>query len=457
MGNLHEVAPGSANRQYSAGGKLVRRGDVEYTYDNEGRLTRKHTVTASGASSAWTYEWNGRGLLSAVNTPTGSRVQFEYDPFARRIEKSVVSREGVRDRTRFVYDVDSLLHEIRDRLAEDGERIVEERTYTFEPGGLAAIAHQDTTLHGNQRVVSPRVYYVNGGGAFAERLLSGEGHVISRAPHGVWGDVGVEGIGTPLRFAGQYADEETGLAYNRNRYYEAESGRYISRDPIGLEGGLRIFGYAGNRPSALIDPEGLVAVIATTTSNDGVPDPPPQSSGGMAGDLHPVVAAALPPTAGGIYPSYVTGNDSSGKPNVKPGRPPEMCAEPRALSERMRAYETANGLQPNSLKPDTEADRAHIQKALGGMKGISAREEGENGKPRAPCSNCSQLLANLGQTYNVPMNGRVADGGGPGIPADDPANFTPPNTNWAKAQNQAMSGINPGQSTNPMYVPETGY
>jgi RHS repeat-associated protein len=265
VGNLHEVAPGSANRQYSAGGKLVRRGDVEYTYDNEGRLTRQHTVTASGASSAWTYEWNGRGLLSAVNTPTGSRVQFEYDPFARRIEKSVVSREGVRDRTRFVYDVDSLLHEIRDRLAEDGERIVEERTYTFEPGGLAAIAHQDITLHGNQRVVSPRVYYVNGGGAFAERLLSGEGHVISRAPHGVWGDVGVEGIGTPLRFAGQYADEETGLAYNRNRYYEAESGRYISRDPIGLEGGLRIFGYAGNRPSALIDPEGLVAVISTTT------------------------------------------------------------------------------------------------------------------------------------------------------------------------------------------------
>ncbi|MBC8955025.1 RHS family protein [Xenorhabdus sp. PB62.4] len=59
-----------------------------------------------------------------------------------------------------------------------------------------------------------------------------------------------------LRFLGQYEDEESGLYYNRFRYYSPETGQYLSPDPIGLMGGLNPYGYVHN-PSNWVDPYGL--------------------------------------------------------------------------------------------------------------------------------------------------------------------------------------------------------
>ncbi|WP_275382252.1 RHS repeat domain-containing protein, partial [Xenorhabdus bovienii] len=63
-------------------------------------------------------------------------------------------------------------------------------------------------------------------------------------------------VGCPFRFCGQYEDEESGLYYNRFRYYNPQTGQYISADPIGLLGGLNPYGYVHN-PSRFIDPFGL--------------------------------------------------------------------------------------------------------------------------------------------------------------------------------------------------------
>jgi RHS repeat-associated protein len=52
---------------------------------------------------------------------------------------------------------------------------------------------------------------------------------------------------TPLRFQGQHEDAETGLFYNRFRYYDPDAGLYLSPDPIGLEGGLRPYGTDSTR------------------------------------------------------------------------------------------------------------------------------------------------------------------------------------------------------------------
>nr|WP_229427868.1 RHS repeat-associated core domain-containing protein [Methylomonas albis] len=63
-------------------------------------------------------------------------------------------------------------------------------------------------------------------------------------------------IGNPLRFQGQYFDQETGLHYNVNRYYDPNAGRFIHQDPIGLEGGSNVYRYVPN-PVNWIDPFGL--------------------------------------------------------------------------------------------------------------------------------------------------------------------------------------------------------
>ncbi len=61
----------------------------------------------------------------------------------------------------------------------------------------------------------------------------------------------------PFLYPGQYVDEETGLAYNRFRYYDVESGRYLSKDPIGLAGGLSLYNFTSDN-NISIDPLGLM-------------------------------------------------------------------------------------------------------------------------------------------------------------------------------------------------------
>ncbi|EMI1840109.1 RHS repeat-associated core domain-containing protein, partial [Acinetobacter baumannii] len=61
-----------------------------------------------------------------------------------------------------------------------------------------------------------------------------------------------------LRFQGQYYDQETELHYNRYRYYEPHSARYVSKDPIGLSGGINTSAYVSD-PTQWIDPRGLAS------------------------------------------------------------------------------------------------------------------------------------------------------------------------------------------------------
>ncbi len=66
----------------------------------------------------------------------------------------------------------------------------------------------------------------------------------------------IPGITQPIRFQGQWEDEETGLYYNRHRYYDPDMGRYITQDPIGLQGGLNGYEYVAS-PTGWVDPLGL--------------------------------------------------------------------------------------------------------------------------------------------------------------------------------------------------------
>jgi RHS repeat-associated protein len=59
-----------------------------------------------------------------------------------------------------------------------------------------------------------------------------------------------------IRLPGQHYDEETGLYYNRHRYYDPRQGRYITQDPIGLDGGWNAYVYPLD-PLSGTDPLGL--------------------------------------------------------------------------------------------------------------------------------------------------------------------------------------------------------
>ncbi|MCW7755457.1 RHS domain-containing protein [Desulfobotulus sp. H1] len=99
-----------------------------------------------------------------------------------------------------------------------------------------------------------------------QMLTASSGAVVWEAKYESFGRAMVAGgtrVKNPLRFPGQYEDEETGLHYNWWRYYDPEVGRYLRVDPIGLEGGdVNLYGYAFSNPLNFIDPDGR-RILAT--------------------------------------------------------------------------------------------------------------------------------------------------------------------------------------------------
>ena len=98
------------------------------------------------------------------------------DPFARRISKRVTHAGETRfhrvlvSETRFVWDGDVLVHEIEKRARAGGDPIVEERTYSFEEGGFAPVAHRERRVDDVGRESGGWFHYVNDPIGTPERL-----------------------------------------------------------------------------------------------------------------------------------------------------------------------------------------------------------------------------------------------------------------------------------------------
>jgi RHS repeat-associated protein len=95
-----------------------------------------------------------------------------------------------------------------------------------------------------------------------QELTDYSGEIVWSAKYNAYGKVtriafgGGEQLEQPLRFQGQYFDAESGLHYNRHRYYDPDVGRYLTPDPIKLAGGLNSYQYTQN-PTGWVDPLGL--------------------------------------------------------------------------------------------------------------------------------------------------------------------------------------------------------
>jgi RHS repeat-associated protein len=117
-------------------------------------------------------------------------------------------------------------------------------------------------------VNSTAVYYVHNDHLGTPQVMTDEnGGVAWRAMYDPFGDASVDVASTAalnVRFPGQYFDQETGLHYNYFRYYDPDTGRYITSDPIGLDGGLNTYIYVNANPLRFTDPRGLDNVGCTT-------------------------------------------------------------------------------------------------------------------------------------------------------------------------------------------------
>jgi RHS repeat-associated protein len=216
------------------GNRLVLNGPVAADYDERGNL---RSLIGSGAHR--TFKYDLRNQLIEATGPDGTTL-FQYDALGRRISKL-----GPKRSIRYVWCGEQLAREL-----VQSDAGVEVRSYLYLPG-----THVPFALS-----IDGRCYYFhNDQLGTPQRLTDSSGHVVWSAWHESFGMAHITRatIENPLRFPGQYFDEETGLCFNRSRYYSPELGRYVSEDPIGLLGGHNLYLYCGNDPINRSDPRGF--------------------------------------------------------------------------------------------------------------------------------------------------------------------------------------------------------
>ncbi|MGP0143962.1 RHS repeat-associated core domain-containing protein, partial [Pseudomonas fragariae (ex Marin et al. 2024)] len=125
----------------------------------------------------------------------------------------------------------------------------------YEPGTFRPLA----MLDGEGPLKATPFYYQLDHLGTPQELTDYSGEIMWSAKYRAYGNLAtldIAEIDNPLRFQGQYFDAETGLHYNRHRYYNPCTGRFLTPDPIKLAGGLNNYQYVPN-PTGWVDPLGL--------------------------------------------------------------------------------------------------------------------------------------------------------------------------------------------------------
>jgi RHS repeat-associated protein len=135
-------------------------------------------------------------------------------------------------------------------------------------------------------------------------VMDSTGHAAASYHYNAYGNLmsgSADTIGNPLRFAGLASDATTGLVYDRARWYDPSTGRYLTPDPLGAASGPNRYAYAGDNPVNFVDPTGMFPKKSggggggggsgTSNSVGGTPQPTPSPPKSASFDCQMSVAS----------------------------------------------------------------------------------------------------------------------------------------------------------------------
>ncbi|HDV3310370.1 TPA: RHS repeat protein, partial [Escherichia coli] len=262
--------------------------ESRYLYDPLGRRVAKRVWRRERDLTGWMslsrkpqvtwYGWDGDRLTTIQNDR--SRIQTIYQPgsFTPLIRVETATGELARTQRRSLADTlqqsggedggsvvfPPVLVQMLDRLESEilADRVSEESRRWLASCGLTVeqMKNQMDPVYTPARKI--HLYHCDHRG-LPLALISTEGATAWCAEYDEWGnllsDENPHHLQQLIRLPGQQYDEESGLYYNRHRYYDPLQGRYITQDPIGLKGGWNFYQYPLN-PVINVDPQGLVDI-----------------------------------------------------------------------------------------------------------------------------------------------------------------------------------------------------
>ncbi|WFE71025.1 RHS repeat-associated core domain-containing protein [Halomonas sp. M1] len=234
------------NQQALPDNRLTQLNGARYRYDGAGNLIERQQP--NGERLTLGYDGANRLVHLTHDSELGytREATYRYDGLGRRISKTVRHTNGTTATTHYGWDGDRIVREETEK---------QRTTVVYEPGSFVPMLRIDDTQQGP--LVSA---YITDALGSPMQLVTPSGQPRWLAEPDDWAAVknqrAVRNVTQPIRFQGQWHDEESGLYYNRHRYYDPQQGRYISQDPIGLNGGTNLYGYVTN-PTGMVDPLGL--------------------------------------------------------------------------------------------------------------------------------------------------------------------------------------------------------
>jgi RHS repeat-associated protein len=212
--------------------RLLQRGAVAYTYDEEG-----NRLTETGPTGTTTYTWDTRGRLQSIAFPDASTAAFRYDWAGNLIEKAVAG-------TTESYVLDEITN-VAYQASGAGLRLSVLSGSRIDQH-LGVVKEDGSFEFGLTNAINSTVATVDQTGAVQGRFF-----------YEPFGETTVSGSTVfPFRFTGR-TQALGGLYYYRARYYDPAAGRFVSEDPTGYLTDVNLYRYVSNSPIRFIDPFGL--------------------------------------------------------------------------------------------------------------------------------------------------------------------------------------------------------